>query len=391
MLNNLLGWIIALGSVGLYLSGFLWPEVHRKNDLIWSGVGLFYALILWIDSDRISGELLLGQSASVALTVWLGWQAIHQRRQLTPPEARTPSPGSFQGYLEFGKQGWARLQAHFSEGGAVFPVSEDQAEGFPLDFAKLQTWLTGLFQPQEQTAHDPSPSSESDGKTLQNNSMERTETADTEVIEPDVSPEDVPQAAAVSVPAAETASEAETVTEQPGESDIALEDEPLAESTAADTAEPVAEGTESATTEEDVSPPVSLDSAPAAVDDTYDSDATFDPPHESQTASDTAIDPDPDRLSPETTASELNEASPINPTAEPPLAKPAGDTAANDRPTDPPAAAPSETEAVHTPEQNAEHEATEPSEPSMSLTASSEDEEPVPDSQEDWPPPDPVT
>jgi Ycf66 protein N-terminus len=75
MLNDLLGWIVVLGSLGLYLSRFFLPEVQRKNDAIWSGIGLFYGLILWANGDRIKGGLLLGQMASVALIVWLGWQA----------------------------------------------------------------------------------------------------------------------------------------------------------------------------------------------------------------------------------------------------------------------------------------------------------------------------
>jgi hypothetical protein len=116
MLNNLLVWTIALGSVGLYLSRFFVPEVQRKSDLIWSGIGLFYALILLADSDRIKGGLLLGQMASVALIVWFGWQTLQQRRQLVSSQDQTPLPDSVDGILPFVKTGWGRLREAYQDG-----------------------------------------------------------------------------------------------------------------------------------------------------------------------------------------------------------------------------------------------------------------------------------
>ncbi len=92
MLTYLLVWIVALGSLGIYLTAFFFPELHRKNDLIWSGVGLFYALVLWVYSDRIRGGFLLGQTAGVALLIWLGWQTWQLRRELTPADLKTPIP-----------------------------------------------------------------------------------------------------------------------------------------------------------------------------------------------------------------------------------------------------------------------------------------------------------
>lgn len=92
MLTYLLVWVVGLGSLGMYLAAFFFPELHRKNDLIWSGVGLFYALVIWVYSDRIRGGFLLGQTAGVALLVWLGWQTFQLRRELTPAEQKTPMP-----------------------------------------------------------------------------------------------------------------------------------------------------------------------------------------------------------------------------------------------------------------------------------------------------------
>jgi len=92
MLAYLLALVVGFGSLAIYLSAFFFPEIHRKNDFIWSGVGLFYALTLWIFAPRITGGLLLGHVASVALLVWFGWQTLSLRRQLAPEGQQTPLP-----------------------------------------------------------------------------------------------------------------------------------------------------------------------------------------------------------------------------------------------------------------------------------------------------------
>lgn len=93
-MTYILVWIISLGSLGLYLMAYLFPEVHRKNDFIWGGVGLFYALILLAYAKTMPGGLLIGQIASVSLIVWLGQQTLRQRQLLTPEDAPRPEPGS---------------------------------------------------------------------------------------------------------------------------------------------------------------------------------------------------------------------------------------------------------------------------------------------------------
>ncbi|YAF94291.1 MAG: Ycf66 family protein [Nodularia sp. CChRGM 3473] len=92
MLAYVLAFVVGLGSLAIYIAAFFFPEIHRKNDFIWSGVGLFYALVLWVFAPRISGGLLLGHVASVALLVWFGWQTLSLRRQLTPQAQQTPVP-----------------------------------------------------------------------------------------------------------------------------------------------------------------------------------------------------------------------------------------------------------------------------------------------------------
>ncbi|AFZ57116.1 hypothetical protein H6G54_27780 [Anabaena cylindrica FACHB-243] len=92
MLAYVLALVVGLGSLAIYMAAFFFPEIHRKNDFVWSGVGLFYALVLWIFTPRITGGLLLGHVASVALLVWFGWQTLSLRRQLTPEVQQTPIP-----------------------------------------------------------------------------------------------------------------------------------------------------------------------------------------------------------------------------------------------------------------------------------------------------------
>ncbi len=91
MLGYLLAVLVGSGSVGLYIAAFFFPEIHRKPDFIWGGVGLFYALALWIYAKEISGGILVGQAASVALLGWFGWQTI-KLRQLVPIDWQTALP-----------------------------------------------------------------------------------------------------------------------------------------------------------------------------------------------------------------------------------------------------------------------------------------------------------
>ncbi len=94
MLAHVLALAVAIGSIAIYLAAFFFPEVHRKNDFIWSGVGLFYGLVLWVFARRITGGLLLGHVASVALLGWFGWQTMSLRRQIVPQTQQTPMPTS---------------------------------------------------------------------------------------------------------------------------------------------------------------------------------------------------------------------------------------------------------------------------------------------------------
>lgn len=104
MLAYILALAVALGSLGIYLAAFFFPEIHRKNDFYWSGVGLFYALILWVCAGSITGGLLLGQVAGVALLGWSVTQTLQLRRQLTPSLQQTELPSAEQVKNTVGEQ-----------------------------------------------------------------------------------------------------------------------------------------------------------------------------------------------------------------------------------------------------------------------------------------------
>lgn len=92
MLAYILAIAVGLASFGLYMAAFFFPEVHRKSDFVWSGVGLFYGLILWVCAGRMTGAVLLGQVASVSLLVGFGWEILTLRRNATPIPEKTPIP-----------------------------------------------------------------------------------------------------------------------------------------------------------------------------------------------------------------------------------------------------------------------------------------------------------
>jgi Ycf66 protein N-terminus len=95
MLAYILAVVVGTGSVGLYLAAFFLPAVHRKQDFIWSGVGLFYALFLWLYAHQVTGGILVGQTSSVVLLGWLTWQIFNLRRQVVEPlSQQTPIPNS---------------------------------------------------------------------------------------------------------------------------------------------------------------------------------------------------------------------------------------------------------------------------------------------------------
>ncbi|MBW4579340.1 MAG: hypothetical protein KME42_07175 [Tildeniella nuda ZEHNDER 1965/U140] len=152
MLTYLLALIVGLSSFGLYMAAFFFPEVHRKNDFIWSGLGLFYALVLWVCAGRITGGVLLGQTASVTLLGWLGWQTLTLRRQVAPVDQQTavPTAAEWQAMLS---NAWAAL----SRSRSIAPL----AQPIGKQFAKLSAWVEALVTTTTKPTEAPSPKAES--------------------------------------------------------------------------------------------------------------------------------------------------------------------------------------------------------------------------------------
>ncbi len=94
MLAYVLAIAIGLISIAFFLAAFFAPKVHRQDDFLWSGVGLFYALVLWVCAERITGALLLGQTAATLLLLAYGAETINLRGAIANPE-KIPAMKSF--------------------------------------------------------------------------------------------------------------------------------------------------------------------------------------------------------------------------------------------------------------------------------------------------------
>ena len=86
MLSYALAIAVATSSLVLFLTAFLMSDIHRKDDFLWSGVGLIYALVLWYCARNITGAVLLGQTAATALLVSYSWQTLKLRRAIANPD-----------------------------------------------------------------------------------------------------------------------------------------------------------------------------------------------------------------------------------------------------------------------------------------------------------------
>lgn len=283
MLTYLLAWAVAFGSFGLYLSAFFFPELHRKNDLILSGLGLFFALTLWIYADRLRGGLLLGETAAVVLIFWFAWQSFKYRQQLTDPKLKTDDSQA--------QELWHAIKS-------VIPGQKSETNGVPtskiagqisdwvskVDLDKLKGQFQGVIKKvplPTSKSEPPTPakindSGEDFAETITTVVTETLDETDTEVIavvesvvieeSVTVEPEAIPEPSIQSVviepeptpepSVAPATTESEPTPEPPIES-VAIEPEPVSEASV-----------ESLTTEpEPVSEPsVEPESSPESVD-----------------------------------------------------------------------------------------------------------------------------
>lgn len=156
MLTYILALAVGLGSFGLYLSAFWFPVVYRKYDLVWSGVGLFYALVLWVCAGRITGGVLLGQIASVALLGWYVWQTLELRWQQLPIAQRPASLETANSFTAVAQIQLRQLQARLEDGSwkSLLYTWLDRAPAQLVVVLKvwqsqLEALLSTTFQPQQ--------------------------------------------------------------------------------------------------------------------------------------------------------------------------------------------------------------------------------------------------
>ncbi len=86
MLSYALAIAVAISSLVLFLIAFFMSDIHRKDDFLWSAVGLFYALILWFCARNITGAVLLGQASVSILLISFIWQTLKLRKAIANPE-----------------------------------------------------------------------------------------------------------------------------------------------------------------------------------------------------------------------------------------------------------------------------------------------------------------
>lgn len=160
MLAYVLALVVGFGSFSLYMAAFFFPEVHRKYDFIWSGVGMFYALVLWVCAGRITGGVLLGQVASVALLAWFGWQTLSLRRAQTPVLLQTQIPQSASTLPEVIEAMVNQLRLSFQKSAERSPIAAKLDRGFD----RATSFLVGLGQRLSAQPAARSPSSNADEK-----------------------------------------------------------------------------------------------------------------------------------------------------------------------------------------------------------------------------------
>ncbi len=161
MLSYLLAIIVGTGSLGLYMAAFLFPEVHRKYDLIWSGIGLFYGLVLWVCAERITGALLLSQMASVSLLGWLGWQMLSLRHAATPAALQTQLPEAANSAQDVFQIAIRQLRANLSQSAerSSLTAQLDRAiAGVEAAWDNLRRWSGSLNPPPNLTSPPEPPS-----------------------------------------------------------------------------------------------------------------------------------------------------------------------------------------------------------------------------------------
>ena len=159
MLSYALAIAVATSSLVLFLTAFLMSDIHRKDDFLWSGVGLIYALVLWYCARNITGAVLLGQAAATALLVSYSWQTLKLRRAIANPDkaAEINNFSVLQKINGLLKRDRAKVQPTTPVATTVTPKVTEQEIAIPDTSAKdtLETPTSVTVEPKKEVSTAP--------------------------------------------------------------------------------------------------------------------------------------------------------------------------------------------------------------------------------------------
>ena len=186
MLPYALAIAVGLSSLVLFLTAFLMPKIHRQDDFLWSGVGLFYALVLWFCAAKISGAVLLGQLAAVALLSSYTWQVIILRKAIANPEEHNIAESfSITGFLGGFLNRSPKSPSSETSVSQEMPASEDSNNNAPEEKLSDTVIDEVIDDTKEEVSvvNDAAPSTEQEEKVIE---TDNTDEIETEVQKPEV-------------------------------------------------------------------------------------------------------------------------------------------------------------------------------------------------------------
>jgi hypothetical protein len=192
MLSYALAIAVGVSSSILFVTAFLFKDIHRQDDFFWSGVGLFYALVLWFCATSITGAVLLGQFAVVALLTAYFWQMLKLRKAIAKPEV-TPSldkfsvVGFFQNLFKFKKSSPPASIAEVrpkTEPSVQVTTNNPQQEETPVNITSATPTVVTTTDTQPDSPSQVTPSSTTTTKETETKSDNQPEVATNPVATP---------------------------------------------------------------------------------------------------------------------------------------------------------------------------------------------------------------
>ena len=187
MLSYALAIAVATSSLVLFLTAFLMSDIHRKDDFLWSGVGLIYALVLWYCARNITGAVLLGQAAATALLVSYSWQTLKLRRAIANPDkaAEINNFSVLQKINGLLKRDRAKVQPTTPAATTVTPKVTEQEIAIPDTPAKdtVETPASGIVEPKKEVSTAPVTDESATVKDLKTD-KDTVETPASGIVEP---------------------------------------------------------------------------------------------------------------------------------------------------------------------------------------------------------------